>query len=163
MHLRAEIKLKVVELLKNKTIAQDKVYQNRFMPLDEEGLPAICVYTITENVSEFDNLTDKRVLELAVECLISGETMDNDLDILANQVETIMVATDTLEGLVHKTELVKTEIGYDEKSQSQMQAAKLSYQLIYFTAKTNEAVDNLDGVNIDWEKFENIKDDVSML
>jgi hypothetical protein len=162
MHLRAEIKAKIIELLKNKTTGIDRVYQNRFMPISEENLPSICVYAITENVSIFDNLTDKRVLEIAIECLVDGENADSDLDILTNQVESIFIQDETLQNLVHKTELVKTEIGYDEKSQSQMQAGKLSYQVIYFTDKTSEAVDNLGNVKISYENFENLKDDVNM-
>ena len=117
------------------------------------------MYAITENASEFDNLTDKRILEIAVECLVDGETADADLDVLANSIESVMTENETLEDLVHKTELMKTEIGYDEKSQSRMQAAKLSYQIIYFTAKTSDAEDALENVKISYENFENLKDD----
>jgi hypothetical protein len=162
MHLRAEIKSKIAELLKNKTNAEDRVYPNRFMPLDEENLPAICVYATAENVTEFDNLLDKRILEIAVECLADGDNADNDLDVLANRIEKIFIENETLDNLVHKTDITRTEIGYDEKSQSQMQAAKLTYQVIYFTDKTNEATEDFNKANVDWKKFENTQDDINL-
>jgi hypothetical protein len=162
MHLRQEIKSKIVLLLTNKTNAEDRVYPNRFMPLDEENLPAVCVYAITENVSEFDNLTDKRILEIAIECLADGENADNDLDVLANQIETVFIENETLDKLVHKTDILRTEIGYDEKSQSQMQAAKLTYQVIYFTDKTNEASEDFNKASVDWKDFENTEDEINM-
>lgn len=158
MHLRKEIKSKFVDLLTRKkdskyqTLAEDRVYKNRFIPLDNEDesyspFPAICVFCISEDNAEVNDLQDRRTAEIVVECIANGPSADDNLDTLSNQVELILsYVSDGMEDLTERIRLTKTEIGIDQNSDSSVQAVRLTYSVPYIVDSTCPA-DNLDTWN----------------
>lgn len=136
------------------TVAEDRVFTNRFLPVpatDEDyQLPAICVYTLEESVTDQDNITQKRVLDLVIECL-AEDPDDTVIDDFTNQVESLLVQDETAGGVACEITLSRTSIAYDEESKTDFRAAKLTYTATYFTEKTADSpTDDFQTAHVDY-------------
>ena len=129
--VRKSIKQYIKALILNKTSAGDRVYTQRYLPLDKaDDFPAVCIYFIIEEVSEKDNLNQERKLHLAIECVVDSENYDEEVDDLSDQVENAILQHTTEYELGIK--LVKIEPGYDEDAKSHVMAARLLYEVMYY-------------------------------
>lgn len=145
-HQRTAIRKALVDRLKTKvddiypTDAEEKIYGSRSKPLFDQSLPAILVYTRSENIIEERFSSDgygttKRELEIALEAVILGnEQIDDDLDNMAKQIED---AFDGWEMPTRKADILKlksTEIDISIDGGKVYGAARLTYQITYYTA-----------------------------
>ena len=144
-HPRTSIIKALVDKLKTKidnvfsTDAEDRVYGNRAKPLFDQFLPAIIVYTRSENILEERFASDgygvsKRELEVAIEAVVLGnEKVDDVLDNITKQIE------DTLDGFEmesRKADVLKlksTEIDVSIEGSKIYGASRLTYGIIYYT------------------------------
>ena len=137
-HQRTTIRQAVAALLSGETAAETRVYTTRVRPYRKGDLPAISVYTLEETVSADGSATAPRELErdlqLVIEAWVSpSETVDDDLDDLALEIETAMHADPYLGGAVGDSMLAATTLGVLEDGDGIMGVATLTYDVIYRT------------------------------
>lgn len=151
-HQRAAIRQALVDRLKTKvddvflTDAEDRIYGSRAKPLFDQFLPAIIVYTRSENILEERFVSDgygasKRDLEVAIEAVVLGnEQVDDILDNIAKQIED---ALDGFEMETRKADVLKlksTEIDVSIEGSKIYGAVRITYGITYYTA--NKQPDN---------------------
>lgn len=152
---RAVIRQRVMELLFDKTEALDRVFPNRARQLWPEELPAILVYTRSENVTEFDHAPRslKRDLRLAVEVVAKAdEQLDDQLDEIARQVEDALLGEDTLGGVCSDCLLSDVELALTGEGETLWGTLLMTFQITYFTEVKDSDVElaNLERVNVDY-------------
>jgi hypothetical protein len=151
-HQRTAIRQALVDRLKTKvddvflTDAEDRIYGSRAKPLFDQFLPAIIVYTRSENILEERFASDgygasKRDLEVAIEAVVLGnEQVDDILDNIAKQIED---ALDGFEMESRKADILKlksTEIDVSIEGSKIYGAVRITYGITYYTA--NKQPDN---------------------
>lgn len=156
-NLRSEIREKVTELLTGVTAAGARVYPTRTRPVWNGQLPAIAIYTETEEAEVYDEAPRryKRTLTLAIELYASDkDNCDDVLDALSNQVEALMDGADTL-GLEGVNDVVYAgaEMSVVGEGKALTGGAKLTYLVEYFTeaGAVIPDADRLDTVKADWD------------
>lgn len=145
---KRNIRLKIQDLLLNKTDARERVYINRTIPTQAESLPVILIYSTGESIRRFNEAPKdyKRNLSIRIECVASG-SKDDDLDLLleqlADKVEEVMEIDDTLGDLVNKSELVSTDYQADPDAESPTGILALVYDVEFFTDAIQPGKDSL--------------------
>lgn len=138
-HLRKSIRDAVVTALTGLATTGSSVYPTRTYPLDETKLPALCVYTISED-SAVDSMKVStrglaRSLELAVEGMaVNNGGLDDALDQIALEVETAVAADPTFGGLCYDCSLSQTRVSVrGGESQKEIGSIILTFTLRYRT------------------------------
>ena len=117
----------------------------RSTPLFAGKLPAILIYTRDERIDDQPNADPGlryRKLELSVEIIARGEAAAEEADILAQTVEAILDADETLGLLVEGTRLTRTEVDQGGEGDTPVLAVRLSFEVCYWT----QPVETADGV-----------------
>jgi hypothetical protein len=140
-HARKAIRAAVVAaLLTPPTSAGARVYPTRVVPYKEGELPAIAVYTLTEDLGEDDAAPSQttRQLDLVVEGWVAQSddaAIDDDIDDLATEIEAAIEAasttTEILGGLASELELVRTEMAVNRDGRQLMGIVILTYAVTY--------------------------------
>jgi len=146
---RKRIRHKVVEILKKAQIPSvgESVFSQRSIDTDQEELPAINLYTLSES-SERENESPKtyqRNLTLEIEITSThdnDELLADELDDLAQFVEDVMEGSDDLYNLTHGNSkdklindynLINTEYETQGNGSNPIGKVKLSYAFEYYT------------------------------
>lgn len=96
MHPRLVIRKAIVQrLIEAKTLAKNKVFDSRVKPLFDQDMPAILIYTrdekILSNQYDGDGSVDLvRELNLSIEAVSNSKNLDEELDTIAEQIETAL-------------------------------------------------------------------------
>ena len=109
---------------------------HRSTPLFAGKLPAILIYTRDERIEDqphADPGLRYRKLELSVEIVASGDAAAEEVDVLAQAVEAILDADETLGLLVEGTRLTRTEVDQGGEGDTPVLAARLSFEISYWT------------------------------
>ena len=117
-------------------ITPARISIHRSTPLFAGKLPAILIYTRDERIEEQPNADPGlryRKLELSVEIIASGEAAAEDADVLAQAVEAILDADETLGLLVEGTRLTRTEVDQGGEGDTPVLAARLLFEVSYWT------------------------------
>lgn len=112
-HQRTTIRKKVAALLLGKTEAGSRVWPSRVRHLTAGKLPAIGVYTLEEESRDTDESPRvyDRTITVVIECVAAADfDLDDALDILAAQVEAVLMSDESWGGVADDTSLAKTEI-----------------------------------------------------
>ena len=99
-------------------------------------LPAILIYTRDERIDDQPNADPGlryRKLDLSVEIIASGDAAAEEADVLAQAVEAILDADETLGLLVEGTRLTRTEVDQGGEGDTPVLAARLSFEVSYWT------------------------------
>jgi hypothetical protein len=126
-----------VTLLGNAAVvAAGRVYSNRSMSITEDKLPVINVYTGSEVSEPLDLSTStyKRTLTLVIEVVAkaaNGETVDDSLDALLEDVEDAMADDLSLGGTAAGAELVATTFDQEDLAETNIGRGKLTYSTTY--------------------------------
>jgi hypothetical protein len=136
--IKRKIKEAIQSLLIGKTNAKEKVFVSRSVPVDVEDLPAILIYSTSENVRRFNEAPKdyQRELTVAVECLATGnddDDLDLKLEVLGETVESLMEIDETLGDIVHKVELTGTGYTQDPDGQSPLGSLVLQFAVTFYT------------------------------
>ncbi len=146
--LRKLIRKKVAELLKGKTDVGDGVFPNASVPPWHSELPVILVYPRTETSSEYATAPKEleRDLDLVIEIVATGpeenlelespgqnKSLEDILDDIAEQIEQILSADDSLGGTADESILTNTELEFDSAGGSPVGSCRLTYAVTYFT------------------------------
>lgn len=131
---RKAIREAVKAILSGNTSVGSNVYTSRNEPLWESELPAILVSTGDEEATPRDNSGRQyiRTLTLTIEIKAEGNaTVDDDLDDLANEVETIIVANNSLNATAIAAKYKSTSKTLDAESETEKGVATLTYEVQY--------------------------------
>jgi hypothetical protein len=135
--IRAGIKARLL----NKTAAGARVSTNRADRVWQDGLPAIVIYTKTEQVEQDQQAppTYKRTARISLDILLqdgSGMPLDDDADDLAEVVEQLMFLDPRL--VAECPELVNAghQVGYDilvqDGGDQLICGARITWEFVYF-------------------------------
>jgi len=113
-HLRTQIRQAIHEIVLGLPSVGQNVFLSRRVPLAEEHIPAICIYTLSEE-SGPDTMGGsrrmRRILDVGVECLtFDTDALDDELDQMAYEVEEAIATDYTLGGLVYDTIITNTRV-----------------------------------------------------
>jgi len=151
-HQRTVIRQALVDKLKTKvddvfpTAAEDRIYGSRAKPLFDQFLPAIIIYTRSENILEERFASDgygasKRELEVAIEAVVLGnEQVDDILDNITKQIEDALDGFEMESRKADILQLKSTEIDVSIEGSKIYGAARLTYGITYYTE--NKQPDN---------------------
>ena len=117
-------------------ISASRISIHRSTPLFAGKLPAILIYTRDERIEDQPNADPGlryRKLELSVEIIASGDAAAEEADVLAQAVEAILDADETLGLLVEGTRLARTEVDQGGEGDTPILAARLSFEVSYWT------------------------------
>jgi hypothetical protein len=117
-------------------ISANRISIHRSTPLFAAKLPVVLIYTRDERIEDQPNADPGlryRKLELSVEIIASGEAADDEADLLAQAVEAILDADETLGLLVEGTRLTRTEVDQGGEGDTPVLAARLSFEVSYWT------------------------------
>jgi len=132
---RTEIRKQVELLLNGNTDAGTSVWPTRARELNDEMLPAILIYTNSEQVELFEEAPRRyrRTLELEIQVItLADEYCDDALDLISNQVERILGKNDDLQGLVESCDLSSVVMGVFDNGSTLRGASVLTFDVVYY-------------------------------
>lgn len=168
-HPRELIRKKVVEILLNKTMVACNVFASRVAPLISNSwqseLPAICVYTMDENATVFTAapIEYKRIVDVVVEIHASADAaLDDALDKIARQVETLLLADDTLDGRADNFTYARSRMVIRDDGEDLLGGCRMFFEATYYDRLPddlfNEGLDDLNTVNTQYSLNNNQPD-----
>lgn len=136
-HVRQQIRERVATVLTGLTTTGSNVYESRVYALNESKLPALVVYSKSEN-SEITTIGTglgiERNLTITVEAYVKANlNFDDTIDTICAEVETAMGNDRTLNGLAKFSYLGSTEIEFDGDGENPVGYATLEYVVQYRT------------------------------
>ena len=136
--IREAVKERLIEQLPklDARITASHISIHRSTPLFAGKLPAVLIYTRDERIEEQPNADPglrRRLLELSVEIIASGDAAAEEADTLAQAVEAVLDADETLGLLVEGTRLTRTEVDQGGDGDTPVLAARLSFEVSYWT------------------------------
>lgn len=148
LHQRQIIREAVKRQLLRKTVAGDRVYETRAVPLRGLELPAIAVFTLQEPVDSASKNTAPRELtrnlQLVIEANVkAGQNVDDAIDAMALEIERAIDADETFGGVASDAVLSNTEMDTDERGDQLIGVLTLTYAVTYFTRPCDSAVPKL--------------------
>ena len=138
-HKRKSIRASIVtELINAATAAGSNVFNSRSIPLFDDQMPSICVYTLSEQIVEpLSNVRILRDLFVRVEGAIEKNNTENFADTLDDLAEEIEAALNSFTpGCANsEMELQRTDIEYKNDGERTKAAISLTYNVKYATNK----------------------------
>jgi len=137
-HVRQQIRERVGTVVTGLSTTGSNVFQSRVYPLQDSNLPALLVYSTTED-SEADvigtALSTNRIVNIVIEGYVKATTdFDDTVDTICEEVETALANDRTLNGLAKFSQLTGTEINYNGEGETPVGVVTLTYQVQYRTA-----------------------------
>lgn len=102
MSIRKEIRAWLRDQLVNQTQAEERVFVNRRAPIHEDAeYPLILIYSEPEDatVSNVSNYSYIRTYQVIVDIRARGESIDDSLDDIAEEIEAIMAFAEVSENV----------------------------------------------------------------
>jgi len=135
-HVRKQIRDAVVTLLTGLTTTGTNVFASRVWPLNENDLPCLLVFA-TDEQSERRSMGGgyDRELNLVIQGIVrtAEATLDDALDTIALEVETVMNADRKFGGLASQSYLRATELTLDGEGDKPHGLIRLTYAVRYQT------------------------------
>ena len=140
-HVRKQIRDRIASVLSTSvTLVKRRVYASRVYPLTEDKLPAVTVYTGSENSNRLNmGVSDlNRSLTIDVDIYVRmTQTFDDDVDAIAVQIEEAIANDFTVNGLAKEAVLTGTDIQFSGDAEQPVGVAKLTFTVRYVTALTD--------------------------
>ena len=132
MHFRENIRTTVLTKLLNATLAGTNVFNSRAYPVSTSNVPAIIIYTNSEQAEQSTGITSLRELSLSVEIYVKKQIdPDKELDTIAQQVEEILGVNNDLDDLVKIIQYEGMEIEQNGDGDNIFFVGILEYSIIY--------------------------------
>ena len=136
-HVRKQIRDRIATLVTGLSTTGSSVYKMRRYALDDEKLPALCVYTMDEssNLVTVGTRTLRRVINVAVQAFVKGSstTVSDTLDTICVEVEEAIAADFNLNGLAKSCILASTENDIKVEGEQSIASAAMVYSVEYIT------------------------------
>ena len=135
-HIRTQIRNTVATTLTGLTTTGPRVHPSRLWPLQPTDLPALLVYTTSDQVDYERSTIGRprtlwRELELVVEARAAGTAgLDDQLDQIEAEVITALNLDPTLGGIAKDIELATSEIDFDQAEQP-VGTNKMTFRVAY--------------------------------
>ena len=143
-HIRQQIRERVATTLTGLTTTSSNVFQSRVYPLENANLPAIIIYTKSEDSEPVvigTNRLMNRELTLAVEAYVkSVSNSDDTIDTITKEVESALAADTTLDGLAKDIYLESTEITYTGEGEKPIAVCTMNFIIEYCTNQSSPDV-----------------------
>ena len=143
-HIRQQIRERVGTTLTGLTTTGSNVFQSRVYNLENAKLPAIIIYTKSEDseLLEMGSIrTLQRNLSLVVEAYVKANTnFDDTIDTIAKEVEAAMGADVSHNSLARDTFLDSTEINYNAEGEQPVAVMTMVYNINYLTTEATADV-----------------------
>ena len=143
-HLRKAIRHEVVATLSAVAALAGRVTATRLVPVHQDQLPQICVYTMDED-SASDGTAQgmQRELRLVVEILVAGNAgLDDEADDLATAVEEALAQSRTRAGRAYDTLLLSTRFSVSREGEEKTGHCQLAYSVFYRTSRASPTQNN---------------------
>lgn len=139
-HIRQQIREKFGTLLTGLTTTGSNVYQSRVYPLENANLPALIIYTKSEE-SEPIVIGVDRVMSRVLSVVVEGYTkatsnFDDTIDTISKEVEAAIAADRTLDGLAKDTYLESTEIEFNAEGEKPLGYVSLTFLTNYYVKES---------------------------
>lgn len=131
---RKTIRAAVKALLLNNTSAGANVFMNRASEFNKNELPAINISSGDESATQRDQTGRQyiRTFPLNIELKIEhNDTVDDELDDLASEVETLLASNSPLSAMVLKCVYQSSSLSINSDSEKDVGTLTLSYELQY--------------------------------
>jgi len=145
-HVRKQIRDHLLSTITGLSTTGSKAYASRVYPLDSGKLPAVIVYTLSEDIVE-SAFSKRREQDRQLDAIVEGyvralNTFDDTLDQIASEVEAAILADTTLGGLVKNVELTGTDTDYAGDSEQPVGTVRLTFRIQYrtVTGSPNSAI-----------------------
>jgi len=164
---RKKIRKAIQSILKNKTLAEGRVYTNQSTASWAEDLPIILIYARSEDLDVFNEAPKewKRTINWAIEVIAKGpedpieddgcDLLEDIIDDIAEKIECELSRDDTLNCTVDEVNLASVEFAYEGDGETPIGSARLIYQTTHYTSAP-ESIDKQANVTdfksaeIDW-------------
>jgi hypothetical protein len=137
-HVRQQIREAAAALVTGLATTSARVYQNRLHPLADANLPCLLVNADSEEIEvlTMHSTPDlERVLELQVRGVAkAASNLDDTLDTIAKEVETVLGAAGVMPTLIKSIELRGIRVELDDGKEIPVGVIALTYRINYITA-----------------------------
>ena len=140
-HVRKSIRDNITTTLTGLTTTGSNVFQTRLFPIEESKVPALCIYTKSEE-SEYATLTtprtQTRALEVMVEAYVKGTAnLDNTIDTISVEVEEALATDVTRGGYAKDTRITSVDIDYSGEAEQSVGVARFTVAVDYATVEND--------------------------
>lgn len=138
MHQRQTIRIAIAAALVGNTAAASQVSANRQNAFRQKELPAIDIVSVSDDVSDGSANTAPRELEHSYVLAVRGwvkvtAAVDDTMDDLAAQIETVMHADRFFGGACADSILTSTDFSFQPQGDLELGAVSLFYRVKYYT------------------------------
>lgn len=154
LHPRKQIRDAIVTALLTKTGAGTRVYPNRVRPWRAKNLPAIGVYTKSEEANHHDSAPrayERRALVVVEIVADADDHLDDVLDLQALLVETILLADPTMGGVADDLVLSDSSLDFLEKGDTLQGCCAITFEATYWTEQPEPTLDDFETANVEWD------------
>lgn len=134
-HLRQLIRDNVVSTLTGLSSTGSKVYKSRVYPINQNSLPSLAVYTLSED-SEYLTINPPRLVErrlsVAVEIYVKAvSAYDDNLDAICSEIEAALYTDTTRGGYAKDTRISAFEADFSGDGDQPIMAGRLTVDVHY--------------------------------
>ena len=138
-HVRKQIRDRVKALVTGLTTTGSRVYASRIYPLQNDNLPGLCIFTENEEIDDEEGKVE-RLQHRYLNVVVTGHAkvtsgLDDDLDTIAEEVETAVFADRFLNGLAMALDLISIETGFSADAEKPSGEIEIKFRVQYFTAE----------------------------
>lgn len=138
MHVRKQVRDKVVELLTGANTGAETIYTSRFRSLPEDALPSILVYTNSEEVQTSTATRigyQMRKIRLTVICVrMANDTIHDELDEMSIAIESSLLLG-LSSGAWKNIDLMSTELDIDETTDITVGRLQMQFEVTVYTSR----------------------------
>lgn len=140
-HVRQQIRENIGTTLTGLATTGSNVFETRLFPIGEAKLPAICIYTNSEE-AEYSTITpprsQMRELSVAVEFYVKATTnLDDTLDTIAVEIEEALATDLTRGGLAKDTKVTTFEADYTAEGEQSVGIGRFTVVVSYVTLEND--------------------------
>ena len=138
-HLRRQIRERAATTLTGLTTTGSNVFQSRVYPMENAGLPGLCIYTTDEAV-EIQSMGGTRNVSRDLTLIVEGyatdsANVDDTLDQIGKEIEIAMSGDITLNDLAQDSYLSSVEITLSGDGSTGIGKITHSYTVVYQNAE----------------------------
>jgi hypothetical protein len=145
-HVRAQIRAAVIAVLTGLETTGARVFSGRTRALGAEHEPTLLVYC-TDETSDTDTIGPRSKLLRTLQVNVEGRAVGSDsgdledlLDQIAVEVEPVMVADPTLNGLSKEVTLIASRINLQSPGENYAGEIRMEYRVTYRTVESEPQI-----------------------
>ena len=140
-HVRQQIREAFGTACTSLATTGSNVFQSRVYPMEASGVPGLCIYTMTESVSDVSQEIGgaSRLISRSLTVRVEGyaqesANLDDKLDTISAEVETAVANSSDINALITDLSLASTEIAYTGEADQLIGVVTMEFAVLYTTA-----------------------------